>query len=558
MPTYSLCIFLGPSNERCNMNPSRQQPSGCLFRSPGLWRKASVTLAVTWLAACSSGDGASNTGTGTGPATTASITMQGLAATGMPIDNAAVTARCASGADIAASTAVGGAFTLPFTSAHAGPCMLRVSGGSPGVTLYSFIGSIQTGNINITPITDLIVARALGADPADAFSHFDATRAETIAKGMGVAKTWVETQVRIVTGDSFFSVDPFTGKFAVGDVNDKVLDALGSSAAAVSKSLADLRAAAITNSAVLLAQPLTYEISSENALAASQLSMKAPLIITLFIDGILDDVPESVFAKLDEINNQRAAAVKRKAVAQVVSEACSHGGKVTVQESDTALTLNFDNCTKNNEGKIGAEMTAYTKSKKINGMVVFTDTELKDYPEATEVMINLSESITDTLGREQNSRQKGFLVTGDDDNGYVIQKMTLTTRFWGKTSASAQPYDYSVEAQNFSVTVDEANDRESFSGVINAKGKDEAGNVFPGGSFRVEMVVPLNGEETQGEYKIVGAKNTMVLTRLDPKGFYLTTNNTAPKFYPTEDSDTEDPDTEDPDTEDPETEDSDS
>ena len=63
--------------------------------------KASVALAVTWLVACSSGDGASNTGTGTGPATTASITMQGLAATGMPIDNAAVTARCASGADIA-------------------------------------------------------------------------------------------------------------------------------------------------------------------------------------------------------------------------------------------------------------------------------------------------------------------------------------------------------------------------------------------------------------------------------------------------------------------------
>lgn len=508
----------GISSDTARMPPLRT--GRCL----SAWAVTAVLLS-----ACSGGDGSGGNGNAGGVATT---TMQGMAATGASIDRAAVLTRCASGAEISTTTELGGTFQLSFTAAHQAPCMVKVSGGRQNATLYSFISSIAGSDINVTPITDLIVSKALGADPADAFKNFDAAKGSTITNGLTAAKTWVETQVRIATGDSFFTVDPLTGKFAVGDANDKVLDALGSSATAASKSWADLRAVAVANAGVLFAKPLTFEITGDNALLASQISMSTPVAVMDFIDGITEDVPESVFDKLDAINRQRAAGVAKVVVVDEVTEACSGGGTVTVRESDTSMTIVFDNCIKTQQAKIAVDMGDYIKSKKINGTVVFTEAELKDYPEAMEVMINLTSTTTDNMGRDQHSSQKGFLVTGDDDDGYAIEKMTLTTRYWGKTSASATPYDYSIEAQDFSVRVNEAKDQESFSGVINAKGVDKEGNVFPGGAFRVEMVTPLNNDETMGEYKIVGAKNSSVVTRLDPNGFYLSTNNAEAEFYP--------------------------
>src|SRR5690606_24247535 len=51
------------------------------------------------------------------------------------------------------------------------PCALRVSGGSPAVTLHSYAST--GGTVNITPLTDLALALATSTDPLSWFNNFN-------------------------------------------------------------------------------------------------------------------------------------------------------------------------------------------------------------------------------------------------------------------------------------------------------------------------------------------------------------------------------------------------
>ena len=169
--------------------------------------------------------------------------LTGLAATGAAIAGGAVSAKCAAGPLLSGSTNANGIFNLALTAAHTAPCMLQVIGGTPSATLYGFATS--AGRVNITPLTDLIVAKALGSDPAAAFAAFDNTKGSSIAGNLAAAKTYVQAQVDAITGSSVV-VDPLSEIFAVGDASDKLLDALGVAMSAAGKRLADLRGGAAT------------------------------------------------------------------------------------------------------------------------------------------------------------------------------------------------------------------------------------------------------------------------------------------------------------------------
>ena len=113
-------------------------------------------LAITaLLAACGGGEGTATVSPGA---------LQGIAATGAAISGASVTAKCVAGPVLNGFTGTDGKFSLTLTSAHTAPCMLQVSGGTPNVTLHSF--ATASGQINISPVTDMIVTKALGSDPA--------------------------------------------------------------------------------------------------------------------------------------------------------------------------------------------------------------------------------------------------------------------------------------------------------------------------------------------------------------------------------------------------------
>lgn len=198
--------------------------------------------------------------------------LSGLAAVGAGIANGTVTARCVAGPVITGSTDANGSFSLQLGSSTA-PCMVQVSGGTPAVTLYSFAEA--AGRVNITPATDLVVARALGADPDAQFAAFDATRSNTVRANLAAAKTYVGNQLSSIAGASL-GQDPLTGVFAVGDADDKLLDALGAAMQAAGKTVADLRPQAVSSSSLVATVPAYLAAPggvSATAQSASQISL---------------------------------------------------------------------------------------------------------------------------------------------------------------------------------------------------------------------------------------------------------------------------------------------
>jgi pimeloyl-ACP methyl ester carboxylesterase len=170
-------------------------------------------------------------------------TISGLAATGAALGNASILAKCASGS-ASGSTAADGSFTLPLNNGQVAPCLLQVTKGS--TTLHSFAAT--TGYVNVTPITDLVVAKALGSDATTAFTGFNATTATTINSGLVAAKAYVKAEITAITG-SAQSGDPMTGVFKVGDADDRVLDTLNTKLATAGRGFDDLRRGAVLGAA---------------------------------------------------------------------------------------------------------------------------------------------------------------------------------------------------------------------------------------------------------------------------------------------------------------------
>lgn len=213
-----------------------------------------VFAEIGLLAGCGGGGG------GSGGASVIAPSLGGLAATGAGIANASVTAKCATGAPLTGTSDSNGSFNLVLAGQTL-PCMLKVSGGTPTVTLYSF--AVAAGRINITPVTDLIVSRALGSDPAAAFAAYSAAQGVTLESGLTVAKTYVASQINTMTGGAIS--DPMTGAFSVGDADDKVLDALGSAMSNAGKTIEHLR----TDAQVGNALPVTPFLMAPGNLTAT-------------------------------------------------------------------------------------------------------------------------------------------------------------------------------------------------------------------------------------------------------------------------------------------------
>ncbi len=179
-----------------------------------------VILAVT---GCGGG-GSSSDGVpsgGSGPSTPPSASLAGTAAVGAAIQSGTVTAECADGSGFTSTvtTAADGSWSGDITST-ALPCVLTVTGGTPSVTLRSYAS--QPGTINITPITDMVLALATGlADGSWVSTPANWPESSTIA-----AK---KTELLTAMTNAGFTLpggDPFTTALVIGDAWDQVLDAI--------------------------------------------------------------------------------------------------------------------------------------------------------------------------------------------------------------------------------------------------------------------------------------------------------------------------------------------
>lgn len=189
---------------------------------------AGSSLIVALLTACGGSD---NNSQPTSPSTT----ITGTAATGAAIVGGAVTAKCASGT-AAGITGTDGSFTLSLASGQTAPCILQVTKGA--VTLYGYAST--AGHVNITPLTDMTLSKALADSPAVAFNNFDTAHQNSIAAGLISAKAYVKAQI-IAAGLGTPTGDLLTDAFVVGDANDHIFDALSAALNNASKSMTDLR-----------------------------------------------------------------------------------------------------------------------------------------------------------------------------------------------------------------------------------------------------------------------------------------------------------------------------
>jgi phospholipase/lecithinase/hemolysin len=165
------------------------------------------------------------------------LKIEGLAATGAALAGADVTAQCVQGPVVSGKTDANGMFVLSLDGGQALPCVVKASKGN--VTLHSFAAA--EGRLNVTPLTDLVVSRALGESPATALANgLSAASAAKLSQGLDAAKAAIKGLAEAATGRSL-ETDPFTGALVVGQGDDLVLDDLQSVLADLGVSLDQLQ-----------------------------------------------------------------------------------------------------------------------------------------------------------------------------------------------------------------------------------------------------------------------------------------------------------------------------
>lgn len=247
------------------------------------FRIGSSLLLVGLLSACGS-DSQNNTTT----SSTSSIT--GTAATGAPVTGATITASCKNGQsyNAAAPSDANGGYTIGNIPATAYPCAIKLSSGSlPAGTSALYSVATAGGNTNITPLTTLVLAKAISL--AGAGTDIDAWFASgTLGAGLqGLVDNNLDDAVGVLhslmsTGGSGYSwpassggvsFNPFRSSFqpvsgnAYDDLLEQLKNALAAGGASYSTLDALVAALAAGGSVTLPVVPPEEEEPATNLLA---------------------------------------------------------------------------------------------------------------------------------------------------------------------------------------------------------------------------------------------------------------------------------------------------
>lgn len=189
---------------------------------------ALTLLTLGLLSGCGGG------GSSTSNTPPAASTLSGIAAVGFPIVSGNVSVKCASGNPLTTTTDVNGAYTITL-SGQTLPCAVEVSGGTKnGIANTTKYHSIATtaGTVNVTPLTDLMVANLAAGDPGTWFAGLTGVTLSPITSTqVGTALNNVRTAL---TGLAPLStVNPVTTPFTAisGNTSDDMLTALGTATA---------------------------------------------------------------------------------------------------------------------------------------------------------------------------------------------------------------------------------------------------------------------------------------------------------------------------------------
>lgn len=219
-------------------------------------------------------------GGGGGGGTSSSLVLGGTAAVGAPIVGGAIAISCAGGnptTPVIPTTSSVGAwqFTL---AGQTFPCAVKVSGGTiNGVANNNVYTSIATsaGPVNITPLTDLIVANVTGS--ANPSTWFTALTPSVLAGINPAAITLSLAKVRSALNlPALNNIDPLTGAFTpvAGNAMDDILTSLQLALTSTGNTLPTLQTAA---SGATFTPPAGFSAAMNTGYAATK-SGGAPVL----------------------------------------------------------------------------------------------------------------------------------------------------------------------------------------------------------------------------------------------------------------------------------------
>lgn len=219
VPSSTAPSSSAPSSVAESSAPVSSQPAS----SPASSEAASSITPISSSVASSEVGSSSLASSSAVSSSVANVNLSGTAAVGAPIVNASVTAKCVNGSGFTqtVTTNAQGVYTgsLPLDSF---PCALQVSGGNPAVTLHSY--ALTSGTVNITPLTDLLVASASTQLPSAWFqgANWQIDSAQLQAAQNNLKTVLTNASYNLPAGN----FDPFTISFQIGDVWDQLLDQL--------------------------------------------------------------------------------------------------------------------------------------------------------------------------------------------------------------------------------------------------------------------------------------------------------------------------------------------
>ena len=174
------------------------------------------------------------------PPTPPALQLSGVAATGFAIAGGTIDVKCATGTG-STTTGTDGAYAVRIEGA-ALPCVLRASGQNEGVpvVLHSVAeaGSVSGTTsvvVNVSPLTEMIVAQLAARAPAAVFEAIGSGSAPALSReAIAAARSQVVDALRAATGIDLGAIDPFTSPLRAatpaapeaGNGHDRLLDAL--------------------------------------------------------------------------------------------------------------------------------------------------------------------------------------------------------------------------------------------------------------------------------------------------------------------------------------------
>lgn len=210
----------------------------------------------------------------TPPAADTSAAVSGTVATGAPASGSNVALRCVNGTSGTATTAADGTWSAKLDAPEF-PCLATASGGSlaAGQKLHSMLRA--AGYVNITPLTELILARAAGMAPGG-IEQAGLAALAALAGKLDAAQADIVALLN-ESGYGAFAPNPFTGEFkaVAGDAYDDLLEHLAQSLADGDTTLDGIVAALIAAAAAEddgFDLPLTHTFKPAELAAQPQLN----------------------------------------------------------------------------------------------------------------------------------------------------------------------------------------------------------------------------------------------------------------------------------------------